>query len=259
MNVALSAVVIFLILAPGFTFFARFRRVERTSLEYSPLGIVVISGVVYAAILHAISLGIAHFFGWRFVLEDLLHLIGIDPIAQSATIKKLGTYQSAILTYFSVVLFVPIFLAPALRNCAERRGWDAPASWLYSIFGLDAPWYQILVVEARTRRADVHVAAVVNFGGKCFVVRGFVRDFFLLDSGELDRLVLEAADRRPLDSDKTAAGSDEQSRYYQIDGDFFVLRYSEAITLNVKYIYFDPNSESQLVTRVSEDQRAVSE
>jgi hypothetical protein len=106
------------------------------------------------------------------------------------------------------------------------------------VFGIDAPWYYLLRVHAAQRQADALVAAVVNFGGKCYVVRGFVAEFFVTPSGELDRIVLLLADRRPLEADREPGDPDSAERYYAIEGDSFVLRYSEAITLNVQYVKF---------------------
>jgi hypothetical protein len=45
--------------------------------------------------------------------------------------------------------------------------------------------------------------------------------------------------RRPIGSDKGTTPSDTSAnftRFYQVDGDYFVLRYTEAITFNVQYI-----------------------
>lgn len=45
--------------------------------------------------------------------------------------------------------------------------------------------------------------------------------------------------RRPIGDDKPQLGTNEaidRERFYEIDGDSFVLRYSEAITLNVQYV-----------------------
>jgi len=50
--------------------------------------------------------------------------------------------------------------------------------------------------------------------------------------------VLEFADRRPLEADRDQGDPDMPERYYQIEGDSLVLRYSEAITLNVQYVKF---------------------
>lgn len=66
-----------------------------------------------------------------------------------------------------------------------------------------------------------------------------LEEFFINFDGQLDRVILSAVMHRPLSKDKLvneSEGHDESSRFYPIDGDYFVLRYSEAITLNVEYI-----------------------
>ena len=43
--------------------------------------------------------------------------------------------------------------------------------------------------------------------------------------------------RRPLGKDKPAGDAPPAGeRFYAVDGDYFVLRYAEAVTLNVEYI-----------------------
>jgi hypothetical protein len=238
MNVALSAIVVFFIAAPGFVFRSRYRRIERTSLDYAPFGEAVVLGVVFAAALHVIWLAVARLLGWVPSLRDLLLLVGSDGAAQAQAIQRVAAQQYPVLSYFLSILLAPFVLAPAIRRLAESQGWHLPDSRLYRIFGLNAPWYYLLRAQAAQRGADALVAAVVNFGGKCYVVRGFVADFFVKPNGELDRIVLELADRRPLEADKDTPGASVSERYYQIDGDSFVLRYSEAITLNVQYVEF---------------------
>jgi hypothetical protein len=75
---------------------------------------------------------------------------------------------------------------------------------------------------------------------------GILDDFYFDSEGQLDRLILQKVLRRPLSSDKPvdqSAASQGNERFYPIDGDNFVLRYSEAITLNVQYVKFtDPSS-----------------
>jgi hypothetical protein len=237
MNVALSAILVFLIVAPGFAFRSRYRRIERTSFDFAPFGEAVVLGVAFAAVFHLIWLGAAYLDGWRLNLRDLLLLLGSDPAAQTLAIQRVGAHQLPILAYFLTILLAPFALAPAVRRLAERQGWNLPDSRLYRLFGIDAPWYYLLRVQAERRGVDALVSAIVDFGGKCYVVRGLVADFFVHPSGELDRIVLEFADRRPLEADQGAGGAAAE-RYYQIDGDFFVLRYSEAITLNVQYLEF---------------------
>jgi hypothetical protein len=80
-------------------------------------------------------------------------------------------------------------------------------------------------------------------------------DFFFSPDGQLDRLVLENVSRRPMSQDKTRfpppaaegcpAGAVDTGaptaqeflqRFYPVDGDYFVLPMSEALTLNVQYM-----------------------
>jgi len=204
----------------------------------APLGETVLQGVAFAAVLHLIWLGAARLFGWVPSLRDVLLLIGTDSFAQSLAIERVAAHQYAVFAYFLTILLGPMALAPGVRRFAERHGWHLPESRLFRIFGIDAPWYYLLRVHAAQQGADALVAAVVNFGGRCYVVRGFVADFFVTPSGELDRIVLEFADRRALEADRAAGDAEEPERYYQIEGDSFVLRYSESITLNVQYVKF---------------------
>ncbi|HEX4584802.1 MAG TPA: hypothetical protein VH183_08220 [Burkholderiaceae bacterium] len=260
MNVALSAIVVFFIAAPGFVFRSRYRRIERTSLDYAPFGEAVVLGVVFAAVLHVIWLLVARLFGWAPSLRDLLLLVGTDGPAQAEAIQRVAAHQYPVLLYFLSILLAPFVLAPAIRRVAESQGWHLPDSRLYRIFGINAPWYYLLRVQSAQRGADALVAAVVNFGGRCYVVRGFVADFFVKPNGELDRIVLEFADRRPLEADKDLPGSSLSERYYQIDGDSFVLRYSEAITLNVQYVEFgaDEQTDAAASADVRSQARTVS-
>ena len=46
MNVALPTLVTFIILLPGFILRSRFKRIERSTLDYSPFGQIAIEGVV---------------------------------------------------------------------------------------------------------------------------------------------------------------------------------------------------------------------
>lgn len=66
-----------------------------------------------------------------------------------------------------------------------------------------------------------------------------LEDFFFDEGGALDRLVLSNVSRRQLTSDKIVSPEMEEVnelRFYAVEGDYFVLRYSEAITLNIQYL-----------------------
>jgi hypothetical protein len=88
---------------------------------------------------------------------------------------------------------------------------------------------------------------------------GILEGFFVNADGQLDRLVLQQVMRRPItadkDADKPAAWYDTSS-FYEVDGDYFVLRYSEAITFNVQYIKL---AEADNAASVSDKSGATAE
>lgn len=77
---------------------------------------------------------------------------------------------------------------------------------------------------------------MADVGKGAVLYRGTLEEWFVNpDDGQLDRIVLSAASRRPFDRDKVDA-QDEAERFYPIDGDYFVLRYEHMLSVNVQYI-----------------------
>jgi hypothetical protein len=166
MNVALPALIVFLVLLPGFIFRIRFKRVERTSLDFSPFGRIAAGAVTSAAVAHLIWLALTYLaFGRRFEPIVLMQLLSSAPASQ---------------------------------------------------------------IEAAAAVAE-------DFGKDAMLYTGVLDSFYFDAEGQLDRLVLQGVSRRPLANDKTIV--DDADRFYPVDGDSFVLRYSEMITLNVQYVH----------------------
>lgn len=81
------------------------------------------------------------------------------------------------------------------------------------------------------------MSSIVNVSGKAYLYTGILDGYFIDHEGNLDRLIMQEVMRRPMADDKTPDTlGRELDRFYPIDGDYFVLRYSEAITLNIEYI-----------------------
>jgi hypothetical protein len=144
-NIGISAVLFFSILAPGFIFRSRFRRAERSSLDYSPFGEVAVNGVLYSAVLHIAWLAGAFLFFDRVVRLDVLAKL-LSPVAelQREAIGHVQAEQTLILAYF-VSLFAfaavaPPFLAAAITHFRlDRRGHA-----LSKLCRFHAPWYYLL-------------------------------------------------------------------------------------------------------------------
>ena len=239
MNLALPALVVFLLLLPGAIVRGRIKRVERQSIDYSPLGQVVAETVVWSAALHALWLSAAYLFRGELLHTDvLLRLLSAEPVAQTRALDAVAAQAGEVAAYGGSLL-AAAYLAPLLLRLAIVR-WrlDQQNAWLSPLLRFNqAPWYYLLSGAdfPRDKAPDlIAISALVDIAGAPFLFTGLLQNFYLNPEGQLDRVVLSQVMRRPLAADKGSA--DEAQRFYPVDGDCFVLRYSDAITLNVEYI-----------------------
>lgn len=239
MNLALPALVVFLLVVPGFVFRARWKTIERTSLDYAPFSATVVSGLLYAAVLHGVWMPVAYLVFDK--VPDIRAVVGLlssDSKLQEYGIGVLEKQQLYVGAYVGSQLLLAYVGAPALRTFLIARRWHLHQHhWFLWIFYFDgAPWYQLLkgrwLVDGEASVDLVFVTAVVDVAGTPILYRGFVSQFFCNPDGSLDRLVLEDTHRRAFSRDKTP-GMEGDERFYPIAGDLFVLRYSEAVTLNI--------------------------
>jgi hypothetical protein len=255
MNFALPALVVFFVLLPGFIFRSLLRRAERTSLDYSPFGQVVSEAVVWSCVLHAFWLvGAEQLFGRELQADVLMRLLAADGVGQSRAAEIAAGQWRWIAGYFLSLLGFSLVAPRAVRWVVKALRWDRLHHPLSGVFRLrDAPWYYVLTGAdfAKEDKPDlIAISAVVDVAGEPTLYYGLLDEFFVDQDGVLDRLVMQQVMRRPLTSDKPGStpladdasvspptnGSSSLDRFYPIDGDCFVLRYSEAITLNIEYI-----------------------
>ncbi|QBE63026.1 DUF6338 family protein [Pseudoduganella lutea] len=243
MNVALPALIVFLVLLPGFIFRIRFKRVERTSLDFSPFGRIAAGAVMSAAVAHVAWLTLSYLlFGQRFDPLVLMQLLSSAPASQIEAARAVADDFDWIAAYFVTLLFASFVVPMLLRVAITRYRLDRAASPLRAMLRFhEAPWYYLLT-GADFGEDDapdfVIVAAIVEVGKEAVLYTGVLDNFYFDSEGQLDRLVLQNVARRALANDKDAGGVvDDASRFYQVDGDSFVLRYSEMITLNVQYVH----------------------
>jgi len=191
-----------------------------------------------------------------FRLDILMGLLSANPTAQTQAIVALGSRAAWVAEYFASLLLASILVPTCMRWLITRGRLDRFDYWLAPVVRFnDAPWYYLLTgadFPANELPDLIKVSAIVDVAGEPYLFQGFLDDFYFNPDGELDRLVLEEASRRPLKEDKLPLGSSEQAhaltpdeRFYPVDGDYFVLRYSEAITLNVVYIKLSDQGPSR--------------
>jgi hypothetical protein len=244
MNVALPALIVFLLVLPGFIFRSRFKRAERTSLDYSPFGQVATEAVMWAGFAHLIWLVVSYcFFSHRMAPAVLMKLLSSDPAAQARAADIVASDFGWISAYFASLIIASYATPKALRAVVSRYRLDRAAAPLSALFRFhQAPWYYLLSGADFTKVNEpdfIIVSAIVEVAGGAYLYVGILDQFFVTSDGQLDRLVLQEVARRPIASDKPselAEGAEMPQRFYDVDGDYFVLRYSEAITLNVQYV-----------------------
>ena len=70
-----------------------------------------------------------------------------------------------------------------------------------------------------------------------FLYYGVLEDFYLASSGQLDRVVLSDAMRRPIELDKPLSTDSSVARFYEIKGDRLILKYEDIKNINIEYLY----------------------
>lgn len=247
MNIALPALIVFFLLLPGFIFRSNLKRAERTSLDFSPFGQVVAGGVLWASILHFFWLVASHLLFQRdFQPVILMKLISSAPASQTEASEAVGSQFGWIAAYFATLITASFAIPQLIRRVITRFRLDRADAVLSPIFRYhQAPWYYLLTgadFESGQEPDLIFVSAIVEVGKDAILYVGVLNEFHVDAEGQLDRLVLESVVRRPIGADKGQAASGSgvaQSRFYDVDGDSFVLRYSEAITLNIEYVRLD--------------------
>lgn len=242
MNVALPALIVFLLLLPVFIARSRVKHAERISLDYSPFGQVATEAVIWAMALHLCGvLAVQCLTPYQFKPELVLRLFSTDPLLQAKALDGVAAQTDLITHYFGWLLVISYLGPTAVRALIQHQRLDrynAPLQRLLRFTG--APWYYLLSgADFQKNEAPdcVSISAVVNVSGEPYLYTGILDEYFLTQEGDLDRLILQQVMRRPFAKDKVDDGTPtEATRFYSIDGDYFVLRYSEAITLNVEYI-----------------------
>ncbi|WP_417068448.1 hypothetical protein [Niveibacterium terrae] len=242
MNFTLPALVVFILILPGFIARSRINWdvSESLSLDYSPFGQVAIGAVLWAAVLHLVwSLALSWLTDYQCQPWIVFGLVGSDPARQGKALAALEQQVPLVLVYLvSLVTFsyvVPAWVRRFIRKFRlDRKG----AGWWSGFLRVSgAPWYYLLTGADFTEeeRPDlIRISAIVSIAGCPYLYVGWLDDYFLDQEGRLDRLVLIEAMRRPLNQDKSGDEAD-RDRFYPIEGDSFVLRYSETTTLNVEY------------------------
>lgn len=241
MNVAFPALLVFLIILPGFIFRHSFRLSEKTSIDQTPFATAFVKGIVWAAFLHLPWVSIAALISHPVDYEALLMLLA-SPQRENAlitVIAQAGKDFPLIIFYFISLYLASALIGVILRQTVVSFRLDS-RKLIGQFVKFDTPWYYLFSGYNEEFEVDgVVISAIVEVDKTAYLYTGLLKEYFFAPDGTLDRLILEMAMRRPLSQDKESEEEEPEQRYkrfYVVTGDYFVLRHSEVKTLNIEFL-----------------------
>jgi len=272
MNVAFPAIIAFLLLLPGIILI-RLRPPRRSSEppQITPIsaeaGLIAISALLLHAVWVTGTAVLLRIAGSELrpspksVLMLLAGRSGSDDRAYDLAADALAHHPYPVFWYFILLYALAAFLAlrrgQKFDECVRRIGMLPPE-------GRESEWREFF--REREKLLTI-VTAVVEMGGKAYLFVGELeRLWFDQKTGELDRFALSDVWRRKIDQESSAtvplpsgwretqppeASSPGQpeteekleltpeqviaGEYERIEGDIFVIRYSDTRNVNVRY------------------------
>jgi hypothetical protein len=250
---AFSAVILLLLLLPGFilqTAYTKGRWRWNSPTLVRPLAEQILSGIVTAGALHILWFWIAsclkETINLRVLVMFLLGSFGHDDEHFNDALDVLVRHPLKIALYFSSLYVFAALAGLAVRGLVRWMRWDHKYrflrfnnEWYYLLSGEIHSFQETPDIEGETK--GVYLTTVVHHSNVDYLYTGFVIDYFFDRNGNLDRVILDEVARRRLSDDKSEEMKEheEAARFYEIEGHYFVLRYSEMCTINLDYLIFE--------------------
>jgi hypothetical protein len=254
MNVAFPALLLFLIVLPGFLFRQFFQRNEVRTANHAPFSALALKALICAAAFNAVVASAVSLAGYEIKLRDVIHLLAggsASLVRIEDRLVWLDFHPLAGTGYFVLTNGLALLSALGFRWAVQRWELDRAGNPFAGVARGDAPWYYLFsgLDQLKDEATDgTTVAAVVEFKEASYLYTGVLDGYEVDEHGQLDRLLLVQAQRRKFERDReydaTAKTYEEdKTRFYPISGDVFVLRYDDVKTLNVTYLSLHPKTQ----------------
>ena len=259
MEFAVSAIFLLILLLPGFILQTAYTKgFWRWNSPTSPRSLTeqIPSGIVLASMLHALWASCAAVLGYsinfRAVFMLLTGMYGHEDAHFEAVVSSLTDNLYKVFFYFASLCFAAALIGYLTHFAVRQLRLDRTTR----ILRFNNQWFYLLSGEITQFKGSpddaeevdgVLLTTVVHHKDGDYLYRGVVADLFFDKEGSLDRVLLTLPSRRKLSDDREneEPGSEEsEARYYYIEGDYFVIKYSEMSTVNVDYFFVTPESES---------------
>jgi hypothetical protein len=249
MNIALGAVILLLLVSPGYFFLSALHSGNYSRLNFSTsITNQIFISLIPNLIIHALGLKVT----------SLLYPADLEILYKLMSgVKELNandfTIISASLLPFSFYVIATNIIGAILGKLTKegilKNGLDMKFEalrihneWYYLLYG------KVLDFEGPNRSEEIdyiQIDALVQVGDKKIIYKGFLDRFYLDNDKGLDRIVLYFVYRRFLESDSYGLRSEKEDlfnynketkqRYYEMPGDYLVIPYNKIINMNISY------------------------
>ncbi|WP_240223200.1 hypothetical protein [Rheinheimera hassiensis] len=234
MNFAVPAILIFILLLPGFIFLNAFEKSENTELERKPFQASSAGAFAVALVLQVFFCNAVN----ALVEIDINLFIKVLMAVKLTDAELISISKNYVLIagYFISSFVVAFLLGKLLQKLLLELN-----PYKSSAFSFDTPWYYELkgkISEAESAQL-IKVSCMQDCKDGTVFYYGYLQDFYLNKSGQLDRLVLSDVYRRKIESDETEDHTSNNARFYKIKGDRLVIKYEHILNLNIEYLYIE--------------------
>ncbi|MBB1300993.1 hypothetical protein H5183_06560 [Pseudoalteromonas sp. SR44-8] len=238
MNIAFPAFFILILIIPGFIFQNSYEKVENTSIEKKPFDVSSSLAFFYALILHCFLIYVlVPLSGSEVNFELCIKLLTGSKTLSETELGVINRSIPRVLIYFALS-----FLLAYIFGKFVQWGIFKLNPYKSSKLSFDTPWYY----ELKGKLSDTQDAQIIKLSclveskNTAFLYYGLLEDFYLDSNGQLDRVVLVDAMRRPIESDEMSTDDLQNSgsqRFYEIKGDRLILKYEDIKNINIEYLY----------------------
>lgn len=235
MNIAFPAFFILVLIIPGFIFQNSYEKLENTSIEKKPFDVSSSLAFFYALILHIFLISVVVPLLGNEINYDIC--IKLLTGSKAITESDLGTISAnipKIILYFSSSFLLAYVFGKFFQKLIFYFN-----PYKSSMYAFDTPWYYELTGKlSETQDAElIKLSCLVESKNTSFLYYGVLEDFYLDFDGQLNRVVLSGAMRRPIESDDSEQTDPPTARFYEIKGDRLILKYEDIKNINIEYLY----------------------
>ncbi|RYY24526.1 MAG: hypothetical protein EOO04_12955 [Chitinophagaceae bacterium] len=242
MEIALSGIVILIMLLPGISFcrgyyFGEFSN-QYTSTDFFALLVNTIlpSILIYLAAIPFISL-----LQYSYDFKTLFGVISSNDNLVDVSIRNIEKFKTPIIIFQISINLFAFLIGRAAYSVVLRNSLDSRFGmlrykniWHYLITARFFNFRKNSDILKRDCVDDVDltcVDALVIVNGETYIYTGVLMDYQLGKDGTLDLIIINEAQRKPL--------NEPNDLYKDIRGNYLVLKYADLLNLNFSFIQLD--------------------